>query len=301
MKKIILAILAISLLILTACESEEKPKTGGAFIGGTQGIVASFEPLSIKEDNIYAIFDAEEFSLDMLIKNKGEENLPIGKATLRLLGPAQNDFQGIPAWELKNREEVEKISEFNPEGGEEIVAFSPQANAIYKGQVTGFMDINWNLEYEYEYKTHLIVNDVCFKGDITDQKVCAVKESKLFSVSSAPITVTAAEEDTAGKGIILLKITISNAGAGDSTIVGQKFDNRFNQVAYSISEPEKWECKSGGRVNEARLVDNMAQIICKLKTPLNENDIYTKSLRLTFDYLYKELITEKLRVKESVR
>ena len=299
MKKIILTILIISLLLLTACEEEQVQTTGGAFIGGTLGIVASFEPLSVEEEGVYTIFDTEEFSLDVLLENKGEENLLASKAKLRLLGPAQEDFQGIASWELLNIEEIEKISEFNPDGGEEIVAFSPNADATYTGQVTGFSDINWNLEYEYEYKTHLIVDDVCFKGDITDDKVCEVKEPKTFSVSGAPITVTAVEQDAAGKGVILLKITVSNAGTGESTIVGEEFDKRYDQLAFTISEPEKWECKSGGRLNEARLVEGTAQIICKLTNPLSENDLYTKSVRLTLDYVYKELIQEKLRVKES--
>ena len=209
----------------------------------------------------------------------------------------------VPAnWELANSHEVEKISEFNPGGGEEIVSFTPSTpRAKFKGVVTGFQDVVWNVEYWYEYKTHLIVNDVCFKGDITDTKVCEVKEAKTFSVSGAPVTVTSVAEDTAGKGVVLLKIDVKNAGTGDTTTVGQEFDTRFDQIAYTVDEPEKWECKSGGRENEARLIDGTAQIICRLKQPLADDELYTKAVRLTFQYVYKDLIQEKLRIKESVR
>ena len=300
MKKIIIPILVLSLFLITACNNEETaPTTGGAFIGGTEGIIASFEPISVEEDGIYTIFDTEDFPLDIVLKNKGEEVVPAGKITLRLLGPAREEFQNIPNWELQNQEEIEKISEFNPEGGEEIATFTPNARATYISPVTGFIDINWNLEYEYEYKTHLIVNDVCFKGDITDPKVCEVKEAKAYSVSGAPITVTGVEEDTAGKGVVMLKINVENVGTGDSTIAGDEFDKRFDQISYTISEGDKWECKSSGRENQARLVENKAQIICRLKSPLDENDLYTKSVRLTLDYNYRELIQEKLRIKES--
>lgn len=307
MKKIIILSLLLILtfaLLLTGCdEGEEKPEKGGAFVGGKEGIVASFEPLSAKDPDtgIYTIFDTEDFSLDITLKNKGEEDVPPEGATLRLLGPPSQNFENVPNWILNNQQTIEKVSEFNPPGGEEIVTFSPEANAKYTGKVTGFTDINWNLEYWYKYKTHLIIDDVCFKGNLNDPKVCIVKEAKVFSVSGAPITITKVEEDVAGKGLILLRIEVENKGVGDATIVGQDFDYRFSQVAYNIETPEKWECKSGGRQNEARLVEGKAQIICRSLGELGEDELYTTSVRLTLDYLYKDIIKEKLRIKESLK
>jgi len=305
MKKIIfLTMLLLTFgLLISGCEDQatQTPVGGGAFIGGSEGLAATFEPLSVVEDGIYTIFDSEDFSMDLVLKNKGEENVLPETVSLKLLGPSKEDFSGIPSWEIKNVETIEKVSEFNPEGGEEIVTFTPEARAEYTGTVTGFTDINWNLEYWYNYKTHLIVNDVCFKGDLTDPKVCVVKEAKTTSVSGAPISVTVVEEDVAGKGLMMLRIDVQNIGTGEATLPSGEFDYRFSQVAYSIEEPEKWECKSGGRENEARLIDGKAQIICRLKEPLSEDDLYTKNVRLTFDYVYKQLIQEKLRIKESLK
>ncbi len=292
-------LLLVALLLIAGCGGRKQTQVESAFIGGTEGVKASFEPLSIKEEGIYSIFDSEDFPLELLMKNKGEENVPAGKLTAKLLGPQQNLFSGIPQWELSNANEIQKISEFNPEGGEEVVSFATDAR--YTGDVTGFTDITWNMEYWYDYRTHVIVNDVCFKGDLTDPKVCNVKEPKTFSVSGAPITVAAVEEDSAGRGVMLLKITVNNAGTGQATIPGQEFDQRFSQIRYSVDEPGSWECKSGGRENEARLVGGTAQVICRLKTPLAEDDLYTKQIRLTLEYVYKELLQEKLRIKESAR
>ncbi len=296
---IILPLLIISLLMLVACTTEDAQTTGGAFIGGTQGVVASFEPLSILEEGVYSIFDTENFPLEVIITNKGEETILPGGVALRLLGPAQTDFQNIPNWQLSNTEDIEKISEFNPQGDEEVISFTPNSYATYINEVVGYTDITWNLDYQYDYKTHLIIENVCFKGDPTDEKVCTIQENKVFSVSGAPIQVSAVAEDTGGKGIVLLKIDVANAGTGKSTITGQEFDNRFDQISYTTDEPEKWECKSGGRENEARLIEGKAQIICRLRTPLAEDEIYQRTVKLTFDYVYKELIQEKLRVKES--
>ena len=300
MKKLYLFLTVfISLFLLTSCgESQQQTNTGGVFIGGTQGVIATFELFSVKVENIYTIFDTEDFPINVILKNKGEEVVTPGKVILRLLGPAKEDFQNIPQWQVLNKEEISKISEFNPDGGEEVVSFT-STPAKYTALVTGFTDLTWNLEYMYDYKTYAIMNDVCFKGDFTDPKVCEVKGDKTFAVSGAPITVTKMSQDTAGKGVIVLKIDISNAGKGQSTFVVKEFDERFSQVSYSVDEAVKWECKSGGRENEARLVDGKAQIICRLKTPVPESDVFTKSLRLTLGYKYKELIQEKLRIKES--
>ena len=156
------------------------------------------------------------------------------------------------------------------------------------------------MEYAYDYKTHVIINDVCFKEDLSDNKICEVQQSKTFALSGAPIAVTAVEEDSAGKGVIVLRIKLQNVGTGDSTLVGEDFDARFDQVGYEIDEPERWECKSGGRENVARFVDNLAEVVCKLKQPLQEGDLFTKVVTFTAKYKYRELAQEKLRIKESV-
>ncbi len=288
-------------LFITACGTDTAPANKGVFIGGTTGVVASFEPFSILENNIYTVFDNEDFPMDVVVKNKGEENINPGDITLRLLGPSKEQFENIPSWELQNKQTIEKISEFNPNGGEEVVSFTPNQRAIFKGEITGFMDINWNLESQYKYKTQVVVDDVCFKGDVTDLRICNVQEAKTFSVSGAPITVASVEQDTAGKGVIVLKMKVRNAGTGTSTIPGKEFDNRFSQIGFSIDESDKWECKSSGRENEARLTDGVADVICRLKTPLAEDELFVKTVKLSLEYVYKELTQTALRVKESAR
>ena len=300
LKNILFTCILASVLLLSACSSNEAIASEGAFIGGTDGVTVTFEPFSVLEDGFYTIFDTEDFPIDVLIRNKGEHEIAAGEVTLKLLGPAQNDFANIPSWTLDNVEEIEKISEFNPEGDEELISFTPNDYATFLGTVTTFHDIPFLIDYEYDYQTFLIVNDVCFKEDAADDRLCEVKETKSHAVSAAPITETKVEEDTAGKGVVVLKIDVSNANTGKSTIIGEDFDNRFSQVAYEIDNPADWECKSGGRENEARLVDGKAQIICKLVEPLTEDELYVNSVRLTLSYTYNDIVQETLRVLESV-
>ena len=88
--------------------------------------------------------------------------------------------------------------------------------------MTGVVDREWFANVEYRYQTYLIVPEVCLKEDLTDQRVCNVKEAKTYFVSGAPLTVRSVEEDTAGKGIVALKIVVGNAGTGKSYQSGGK-------------------------------------------------------------------------------
>ena len=70
------------------------------------------------------------------------------------------------------------------------------------------------------------------------------------------------------------------------------------KISYSIDDPD-WECKQGGKIDEARLIDGSAEIVCKLKTALPADTLATKQVEITFDYKYRDLISETLRIKES--
>jgi len=295
-KSIILAILCASLLILTACNGEKAPTAGkGAFLGGEKGIVASFEPFGVEEEGVYSIFDEETFPMEVTVQNKGEYQIKSGEVTIKLLGPSQEEFTGMTSWELKNAQALEGISELVPDGGEETFTFATDAK--YKSSVSGVVDREWFANVEYRYNTFLIVPEVCLKENLNDQRVCEVKQAKTFFVSGAPVTVKSVEEDTAGKGIMALKILVSNAGIGKVTKVGESFGVR-DTLTYSIDDPA-WECKSGGKVNEARLIDGQAEIVCKLKEALPAGHLSTKQVKLTLDYKYRDLISEKLRIKQS--
>jgi hypothetical protein len=300
-KSIIIISMLVVTLFLASCSggAEVDTTSPGAFFGGSDGVEVTFEPLSIIEDNMYTIYDTEDFPIEMIVSNRGEHLVESGDVRLELLGPAQGDFSNINSWTKSNSETIEEISEFNPDGDEEVISFTPNSYATYNANVIGYQDLTWFVDYDYDYKTYLIINDVCFKGEAKDDRVCTVAEGRTYSVSGAPITITSVDQDTGGKGVMLLKIGISNVGTGDATIVGNEFDDRFSQVAYSIDDSLGWECKSGGRENEARMVDGTAEIICQLSEALSEDDLYTKSVSLTFDYTYRDIISETLRVKES--
>ncbi|MBI2146226.1 hypothetical protein HYU22_02710 [Candidatus Woesearchaeota archaeon] len=291
-----IAILCIA-IALTACSSDQQTQQKGAYIGGTDGVTADFEAFGVEEDSVFTIFDTESFPIELTLKNKGEYDLQPRDIKVRLLGPAPTEFSGIASRELQNQQAIDKISELTPTGGEETITFARDAK--YQGIVPGVIDREWFANVEYKYQTYGLVPEVCLKEDLTDKRICDVKQTKEFFVSGAPVTITTVEEDTAGRGIMALKFTIKNVGGGDVAKVGGEF-GVHDQLAYSMDD-SAWECKSGGRVNEARLIEDQAEIVCKLKQPLQKNDLFTKQVKLTLEYTYRSIVQEKLRIKESAR
>jgi hypothetical protein len=293
--KYLAPLVLIACLILTACDSKEITPTKSVFIGGSQGIVVSFEPFGVEEEGVYTIFDTETFPLEVTLRNKGEYELKAGEAKVELKGPSQDEFTGIPSWELSNTDAIDKISELVPEGGEETLSFT--SDAQYTEEVIGLMERSWHAKIEYDYETYLIIPEVCLSGDLTKKEICTVKEPKSFHVSGAPITINSVKEDTAGQGIIALKIKLSDIGSGKVAKLDEDFGVR-EKLAFSIDDTD-WECKSGGKVNEARLINDQAEIICKLKEALSKDHMSTKQVKLTLNYKYQDWIEEKIGIKES--
>jgi len=297
MKRILLLTsLVLAMLLLSACNTTpEGTGISGAYIGGNSGVVSEFQPFGVKENDAYSIFDTETFSLEVTLKNKGEYKTKPGDVSIKILGPAHEEFSGISAWELKNTADIDSISTLLTSGGEETISFATDAK--YTPVVSGIVDRNLIINTEYYYETYALIPEVCLKEDLTDTRVCEVKEAKKYSVSGAPITVQSVKEDLGGSAVMALEIKLKNIAGGRVTEPNTDFDENYDWLAFSFDD-SGWECKSSGKINEARLVNGEAVIICKSAT-LAQDTLATKSLKLTLQYKYRDLVTGKLRVKQS--
>src|SRR3989338_6879137 len=123
--KLFLVPLISILILLAACSSGPATTTsqGGAFLGGTQGVTATFEPFGVEEEGVFSIFDSESFPIEVTLHNQGEYEIQPADVKVKLLGPSTEEFQGLGNRELPNDGTIEKISELVPEGGEETVNF----------------------------------------------------------------------------------------------------------------------------------------------------------------------------------
>ena len=298
--KILALFMVLSLVFVVSCQGGEDTTTvkKGVFVGGTEGITANFEAFGVTEEGVYSIFDEDTFPIDLTLHNKGEYELKVGDVVVTLLGPSKTEFDGISSWELKNTGKIDKLSDLVPTGGEETLTFA--SDAKYKNKVTTLLDRKWFATIDYHYQTQLILPEVCLKEDLSDKRVCEIGGEKEFFVSGAPLTVTKVEESTAGKGIMALRIKIKKHGSGKITKPGEDFSVNNEKLSYKVDDP-LWECKSSGKVDEARLLEGEAEIVCKLKDALAKGILEAKKVSITFDYKYRDTIEETLRIKEGAQ
>ena len=275
------------------------------YLGGSKGIEAEIIQMGVfnEASNTEEIFEGETFPIEVVLKNKGETEVAVGKATVTLLGINLQDFENIPQQQLSNTQLIEKVEKgVNEEGGEVTLDFTSGAlDARYKVPLSGSSyDVSIFARVTYEYKTQAAVPKVCFKENLRDTTVCDVEGIKDVFSSGAPIKVSSAEEKTAGTGKVAVEFLIENVASGDVTLPSQAFDSRFDQLAFTVSDANEWECKSGGREGVARLDTNgRATILCRLKNALPADALYTKEVDLTLSYNYRSLIHKQIRVKKQ--
>ena len=82
-----LSILLLISILLVSCAKEQTAPTSTVFMGGTNGVIAEFEPFGVEEGNIYTIFDTETFPIELTLRNKGEHDVSSGDVKVTLLGP----------------------------------------------------------------------------------------------------------------------------------------------------------------------------------------------------------------------
>lgn len=290
-------ILILAALMLAGCEGgENQQSTTSPYLGGSQGLIATFESMGAVENGAAIVFDDETFPVEVTLKNKGEDDVAAGSVKLKIKGISPNDFDGL-TFEKVNSNPMEKASESSPNGGEETVDFG---DAKYKQDLSGtFIPLTLMVTYSYPYKTHVSVPKVCFKEDLKDEGVCDIEGVKEAYSSGAPIRVASVKEMRQGAGIIKLEYSIENAGGGEATKHGAEFDTRYSQISFALdasAQPEKWECSGN---NEAKLTDGKAIIWCKLKAPMEEGALYTKPIDLTISYDYRSSVWQDIKIKSS--
>ena len=300
MKKAVIILVIAAIVMLAGCQGQQKDTTEKSpYVGGSQGMLATFEPFGVKENGIASIFNDETFPVEITLKNKGEEDIGAGAVKIVLKGISPSDYEGLE-FEKNNANLLDKVSEFNPQGGEETVDFG---DAKYVISLSGsYYDATIFASYQYPYKTHVAVPKVCFNTDLKDTSVCVLEEQKNVFSSGAPIQAKTAKETRAGANLIAIELDVENVGGGQVTKQGEEFDTRYDQISFALdetSEPGKWECRLGGEENGRRLIDGKGTIRCKLKEPMAEGTMFTKELDMTISYDYKGLIEQGVRIKKK--
>lgn len=310
-KLLILITALVIMIIVNGCTNNQTSTTvdlDDPYLGGSQGLVIEFEPMAPEQDGVDTIFNDEEFSVNLNIKNKGEYTVPANTVKSKIKGISSSDYTGL-LFDATNTDEIEKISEYNENGGEINIDHKKGKLVQNRIQDRNLITATLFAEITYPYKTFISAPKVCFK-DVTsksrDDEICNVDSTLQVFSSGAPIKATSAEEIRSGKGLVSVTFYIENVGGGEVKRPDMAdFDYRYDELAFTIQEsssPNKWDCRSAGRTGVGRFrEDNTLEIVCNLKNEyqIGANEVYQSQLDLTLEYDYKILLSNDLVIRNN--
>ncbi len=221
-KGIVLVMILAMTLFLSGCGAQTT--TGSTFIGGTEGLKASFLPGSPPDKTTDG--GTGGFSIVVKLENLGESNVAASEGYVQIWGlDAQTYSSNLPDFKKK----------FNQQDnfGTEIRGARMNAGQVLTGGVSTieFGELKYlpliqgdlpqtvwaNVCYRYTTK---VAAQVCVKKDVeqalNSKNICEVEGEKNPQNSGAPIQVTSLKETYAGNGKIGLTLVLSHEGKGDN-------------------------------------------------------------------------------------
>ena len=309
----ILLILLVSIFVV-ACGTKSNNVSKTGFIGGKEGLIST---LSISSSSTKAneIFDnnSEPFQVALNLKNKGEATVKAGDVIIELNGIDLSAFQisekdGVS----KNLDQLDKS---RVEGGKLLPVSETNivynANYKYNEPTDKTQDLGVNFCYKYQTLT---TSDACLRKDITKTSTdakCKVEEQKLAGNSGSPVQVTLINERPSSQNEVTFTVQVENLGKG--TVYDQSFLSKNkchedkddkNKLHISINFPENnpvIKCERFGGSNEGTLTmfQNKASVSCSVDTSSLQETTFTKSLRVTSDYVYQDAISTKIVIKST--
>lgn len=309
-KKNLALVLVFSIMFMAAqCGTTQQTTKGGTFIGGTDGVKISFKSTMVSEFQ-----QSDSVPVNIVLTNKGENDLGIGEAKVKLFGVDLANFGLSGAKTYKGTSgALKKVSSINPEGSEQEINFGSMK---YIQQVVG-NDISYTLRAKvcYPYKTY-VFSGVCMTSkalETVGTGTCSLTGEKIAKgdVSSAPIQITSITEETRGSDQIKFNIKIENKGDGnvysatsncndlEDTI--KALDNK-NKVTYEIIAPSDIKCGSAeASKGEFTLVaDSKGATSYTLTCWKSVSDVYEDKLNIQLSYIYISETTKQIKIYKTL-
>ena len=310
-KKILALVLVFSIMFMGAqCSTTQQTNTGGTFIGGTEGIKISFKDTMVSEFQ-----QSDSVPVNVVLNNKGENDLGIGDAKVKLFGVDLSNFGLTSAGTYKGTSGLlKKVSSINPEGSEQEINFGDMK---YAQQVVG-NDISYTLRAKvcYPYKTNAL-SGVCMTSQALSKvgtNICSLSGEKVAKgdVSSAPIQITSITEETRGSDQVKFNIKIENKGDGEVYSVTSNCDgldkdsikalDNKNKISYNIVAPTDIKCGSDetSRGEITLVADSKGATSYTLTCWKPVSDVYEDKLNIQLSYIYVSQSTKAIKIYKTL-
>lgn len=314
--QITITLLLVFLLVLTACTGTQQTQiTTSGFIGGTEGVVASFQT----DEPQAKVLDSglSPFRVTLLLENKGEHPLQAGDILTTMDSIDYNAFQ-IKNPNAKNDMLVQGITRDTTGKsviGDKYPGISYEASFKDKVPAPQSYTIGMNICYKYGTET---LSKACLRKEVTarttTKDICKIEDKRAVSNSGAPLQVTAISERPSGKNQITLVFELENKGKGEV------YDNAFLSKGKCVSDPNSAllnkvhvkvffeenkpavKCTQFANSNEGtlRLVQNKQRFDCTIDTTGLQDTLFERLVNVNIDYVYKDYISKQIIVDKSV-
>jgi hypothetical protein len=300
----IICILALFLFIV-GCEGETvSPKTN-PFIGGTSGLLLSFD----KDAPPAEVYDGSDFPFDVVVKlkNGGEYSVAKENVEVRIsgvdpkeFGKSESDFIKHPDEDL---EKTYKDGEGNRiEGTTTYIVFS---GLNHNERLVGNTPYTIRADVCYNYATK-VSSMLCIKNSRTDKEgdLCKVYEDKTVYNSGGPIQITSFTETPGGNNKYNFNFKIEHKGFSPSGMIYEKGSNceeireKENKVYVTVDTGMNGlSCTglTGGTSGYITLYGGERTITCTQE--YQTSTVFERPVNINIEYDYKDDISTSLLVK----
>lgn len=306
MKKGLMVVLALALLVLSACGGQTKTVELQPFIGGNQGVVVGFEGLR-KE-----VFDSGEDPFDVTVKleNRGETLVAKNDVRVKLSGIRPQEFNKVEGDLIKNSQD-------------DLVQVRKQDNTVFPGtpvfvDFTGLNHVTpitgsslafpLRAEVCYLYKT-MAVSKVCVRENLLNPKeggICEINEAKPLFNSGAPVKIENFKETAVGSDKIRFTFDVRHVGSGSVYEKGGRceIERQKNKVGVKVDTGLSGLTCTGLSESEGNAVKGVVTLFEGVKTigctqQISSLGDYEAPVKLEVEYDYNDAVTTEITVKHT--
>ena len=295
---------------IQGCEKKQSVKEG--YLGGTDGLGLNFAEGEPPESVLDA--NTDPFIITLLLKNKGEYDIPESGVIVTLTGINKDAFQ---IGDLTKRNE-DPISKSGIEQGKVVTGGQDEISydAKYRDDLPTDFIQTIGANVCYRYSTGALAKLCLRKGAserARDNDVCIIYEDKGISNSGAPVQIMTLSERPAGTNKVRVIFEIENKGKGVSylkdTFSGSaclESGNRDNEnkvnVLVSSDDDVTITCNklNDNAEGEVRLVENKVILSCDIDTSRLQDTTFISPLKINLDYMYKDFISKQIKIENAV-
>ncbi len=304
MKQYIILILIAGLILFAAGCDGTPTHRDVAFIGGTTGLLISFEEGAPPRE-VYDSGD-HEFEIVVKLKNDGEYTVPKEKVEVRITGIDPVEFSKTPTDMIKRPNE-DLISKYKgPEGDiyEGITSYVVFSGLNRKQPLVASAPYTVRADVCYNYQTKARAM-ICIKPGMYDREgdLCRINEKKPVSNSGAPVHVTDFEQRRGGENIFVFTFNIKDSGFFKGSLYGKDTNceetrGNENRVFVTVStDMGGLSCDrlAGGTSGYVTLHGGTTTVRCTFRP--ERTGTFEKPIDIRIEYDYLQSISTPLLVK----